>query len=174
MRRRVCHERLLKEFPCPHIAVVARVTLQPRLVGGKDLLLSALKNPLAVFGELTNIVDQINKQEFLAQRSWEGRLHAKFEHAPTQRKRAVTLVIVDDGLVVELGRADTQLVIGVGRGEEETVVFQKRLDEHLIIGRSLPENRVLGTQVKSSCQLRQRSITDKLLEMPVNSSRPRD
>src|SRR5258706_2996580 len=174
MRRGVCHERVLKEFPCSHIAIRACIPHQPGPVGRKDVLFDALKDLLSVLGELTKIVNEIDKQEFLAQRLWKRRLQAKIEHAPTQREPAVPLVIVDDGLVVELGRADAELLISVGRGQEETVVFQERLDQLVILGWSFSENGVLRTEVESSRQLHQRSIADKLLEMPVNSSRPRE
>ena len=76
-------------------------------------------------------------------------------------------MIVGNSLVVELGRTYAQLVIDIGRGQEETVVFQERLDKLVILGWSSSENGVLRAEVESSCQLRQRSIADKLLEYAI-------
>src|SRR5262249_19325806 len=71
----------------------------------KRCLLDARENLLAALGQLVQIVDKIDQQEFRRELSRERRLHAKVELAATRREFAVTFVIIDDGLVIELGRA---------------------------------------------------------------------
>ncbi len=56
----------------------------------------------------------------------------------------MALMVIDDGLVIELRRADTQAVIGIGRGDEVTVILQESLDERVILGGGGPNAVCFG------------------------------
>jgi hypothetical protein len=115
---------------------------------------------------------KIDEQKFAGQRSWEGRLHAKVKRASTEREVAMSLVIIDDGLVVELRRADTEAVVCIGRSQKKPIILQEGLDQLVIFRRRLPEISLLGKRVESRPQLRERSIVHELPDMPINGIRP--
>jgi len=52
-------------------------------------------------------------------------------------------MVIDDGLVIELGRADTQAFMGIGRGDEVTVILQESLNARVILGGGLAERGLL-------------------------------
>jgi hypothetical protein len=122
--------------------------LQPRTVVGYRLLLDTGENLLAALGQLVEVIHEIDQEEFRAEGARERRLDAKVELAAAQRELAVSFVIIDNGLVIELGRADTERVVGVGRGQEKSVVAQERLNELLVLGRGFPEVGVLREQIE--------------------------
>ena len=73
------------------------------------------------------------------------------------------LVIVDDGLVVKLRRADAETVVGIGRREQKAVILQEGRDQLGIFRRRFPEHRLLRIQVEAARQLGQRSILSSCL-----------
>jgi hypothetical protein len=102
-------EKLLGSF-APKVAHGATHTLLVHLCG---TLRHTFKNFVLGLGKLIQIVDEIDKQKFHRQRLWKTRLHAKGKPAAAQLKLAMTLVIVDNGLVIELRGTDTETVVGV-------------------------------------------------------------
>src|ERR1700724_2633221 len=118
MRR--LHLQCLEKFPCAYITIVAHGALQARSIVGWHLLFNAGENFLAALSQLVEVIHEIDEEEFRAEAARERRLDAKVELAAAQRELAVPLVIIDYGLVVELGRTDTERVVGVGRGQEKS------------------------------------------------------
>ncbi|WP_162895183.1 hypothetical protein [Rhizobium terrae] len=57
----------------------------------------------------------------------------------------MALMVVDNGLVIELRRSDTQAIIGIGGGDEITVVLQERFDESTIFGGRLAKRRLCAS-----------------------------
>lgn len=130
------------------------------------------KNPIVALGQTIEIVHQVDQQKFPGEFPWESRLEAKFELAAAKRKIAMTLVIIDDGLVVKLARADAQAVVGAGRSEKKTVIPEKGGDQFFVLRGRFAENRVRREQVQSARKLGKRAIRDQLLEVSVDSIRP--
>lgn len=100
-------EDVREELLRANIAVVLNSTPQPRCVACSGTFSDARKDVFLALSQPVQIVHKIDQQKFLAQFPREGRLDAKFKLASAQREVAVPLVIVDDGLVVKLRRADT-------------------------------------------------------------------
>jgi hypothetical protein len=84
-------------------------------------------------GETIHVVHEIDEQEFRTQRPRKGGLYAEVKRSPAEREQPVPFVIVNDGLVVKLGRTDPKAVVGVGRGEKEPVIPQERSDQLAIL-----------------------------------------
>src|SRR4051812_3362988 len=109
-----CAEKL----PRPHHTVVLRRTGKGVPVTLQGTLLHVVQHLLVVFRQIVEIVDQVDQQEFLGQGFWEGWLLTKPELPTAQREVSVSLVVIDNGLVVELRRSDTQAIVGIGGGDE--------------------------------------------------------
>src|SRR5262249_52510969 len=62
---------------------------------------------LSVLSEAGEIVQEIHEQEFFAHALREAHASTKLERSAIELKQAVTLMVVDNGHVVELRRADT-------------------------------------------------------------------
>src|ERR1043166_3441441 len=87
----------LEELLGPHVTILARGVPQAGRFVGSHGLPDASEDLLAALGQLVEVVDEIDEQEFRRELSRERRLHAKVELPATQREFAVTLVIIDDG-----------------------------------------------------------------------------
>jgi hypothetical protein len=96
----------------------------------------------------------------------------KANFRPPSTKSTVPLVIVNDGLVVKLCRTDTKAVVAIGRSQQKPVIFQKGLDQLVILRRRLSEHCRLWVKVQPTRQLGERSFAHQLLEMPIDSIRP--
>jgi hypothetical protein len=70
------------------------------------------------------------------------------------------LVIVDDRLVIELSRADSEPVIGIGRRQQKAVVFQESPDQLVVLSGCFSERGELWIGIETRCQLGQRSLAD--------------
>src|SRR5947207_11531992 len=108
-------QSLYKELLRPHLSKVARGSLQARLVTRANALLDALQHFRSAFGKLVEVVDEVDQQKLAAELLGKRGLHAKIKLAAAQRILAMALVIIDDGLVVELRRPHSKAVVGIGR-----------------------------------------------------------
>ena len=82
------------------------------------------------------------------------------------------LVIINDGLVVKLGRADSKAVVGIGRGQKKSTILQERADQLVVLRRCFSEHRIFWIGVETARQLGQRSVGQQLLEVPIDGIRP--
>src|SRR5437868_665784 len=113
-----CHprfQRFGKELPRPHIAIIARGALQSRHIIGRNALPNSGKHLVLAFGKPIEIVHKIDQQKFSAQCLWKGWPDAEVKRAPAERETAMSLVIVNDSLVVKLCRPDAKPVVSIGR-----------------------------------------------------------
>ena len=87
---------------------------QTRPVRRRRLLLNTLQHLPAALRQPIKIVHEVDQQKLLAELLGECGLHPEIELASTERKFAMALVIVDDGLVVEL-RHNASIFIEIPR-----------------------------------------------------------
>lgn len=97
----------VEEFAGAHHAVFLGGAREGAAIALQGTLFHTGQHQLAVFGQNVEIVDQIDQQEFFGQGFGEGRFLAELELPSTQREVAVALMVVDDGLVIELRRPYT-------------------------------------------------------------------
>src|SRR2546429_586598 len=165
-------QRPLEELPGSNIAIVARGAQQARPVHRHRLPLNALQQFLAAFGQPVEIVHEIDQQEFPTELPGEGWLHPEIKPASAKRVLAMAFVIIDDGLVVELGRPHPEAVVGVGRGQQEPVVLQEASDQFIICRRRFAKYRLTRTGVKTARELGECAVLHQLPQMAVNRVRP--
>src|SRR6266849_6993091 len=106
-------QRLGKESLGPYVPIMLGGASQARRMQHMRLLLDAREHFLLTLCQPVDIVDEIDEQEFARQFLWQRRLQAKVEFPSAERKLAMALVIVHDGLVVKLRGADPKRVVGV-------------------------------------------------------------
>ena len=114
------------------------------------------------FGKLIQVVHEIDEQKFLGESLRKGRLHAKCKLPPAEQKITVPFVIVHDGLVIELRRANAETVVRIGRSEKKPVVFQKSFDKLVIFCRCFPKHGLLRIGVKTARKLCERPLFNQL------------
>src|ERR1700682_2601661 len=107
-------EKLIKELARAYTAVVAHGPPQARAVESARTLLHAIEHFALRFRQRIEIVHQIDQQKFPGERFREVRLDPERKLAPAQLKVAMTFMIIDHRLVVELSGGDAEAVIGVG------------------------------------------------------------
>src|SRR5579863_9495250 len=95
-----------KEFLRPYGAIVLSRSLQTDGIKIRGALLHARQHFFLALGKPVQVVHEIDEQKLRAQLTRKGRPDAEVECPATQRKQPVSLVIIDDGLVVKLGRTD--------------------------------------------------------------------
>src|SRR4051794_33689478 len=106
MKRHVRFQRFGEELLRPHIAILMRRPLQPSRIIRRRAFLHPGKYLVLAFGEPIEIIHQINQEEFASELLGKRWLDAKVKCSPTQREPAVSLVVINDSLVVKLGSPD--------------------------------------------------------------------
>ncbi len=84
----------------------------------------------------------------------------------------MSLVVVDDGRVVQLRRAHAEAVVGVRRDQQEQTTLQKSGDQRLVLGRRRAEDRLLRGILEPAGRLGQEAGIDRLLQMAIDRGRP--
>ena len=102
-----------EEFLRPLVSIFAHGTSQAGAVRRRSTFFHSVQHFVLGLGELAQIVDEVDEQKLLRQRSGKTQLRAESEFATTQLEVAMPLVVIDDGLVIELRRTDAQAVVGI-------------------------------------------------------------
>src|ERR1700731_2878757 len=116
---------------------------------------------------MIEIIHKVHQQKLPAELTGEGRLHTKFKFAAAKRKASVAFVIIDDGVVVELGRADAERIVGIGRCEKEAMIPEEGANKLVVFGGRFAEGGSLREQVKPSRELRERAVPHQLLQVAI-------
>ncbi len=96
-------------------AVIAYRAPQKRSITDAGAFSDARQDFFFGFGKPIDVVDEIDEQKFRGGFGREGWFDAELERAAAEREFAMPLMIVDDGLVVELCRADAEAVVGIDK-----------------------------------------------------------
>src|SRR5512147_1299155 len=84
----------------------------------------------------------------------------------------MVLVIVNNGRVVKLRRANSQTVVSIGGGQQKFVTLQEGSDNILVGSRSWAKYCFLRTGIEATRKLLQCTVLHELLEIPVNGRGP--
>src|SRR5258705_5027022 len=134
-----CSQCAFKKLPGPLVSITAHGPAQALRVRCRDAFTYTLQNYAFCFGKLIEIVHQIDQQEFLRQRLRKARLYPKSKLAAAELEVTMSLVIVDDRLVIELCRAHAQAVVGIRRRQKKLVILEERAHNFAVIGGCLAE-----------------------------------
>ena len=107
---------------------------------------------------MVDVVDEVNHKKFPRQLFRERGLDPKVELSSTKQERAVPLVIVDNGLVIELRRTNPETVVGIGRRQKEAAILEKGADELIILGRRFAKSGLLRAVIEPTRHLGQGAI----------------
>src|ERR1700722_9173606 len=114
-------EELLRSF----VSILTNGTTQASAIGRCRTFRHSLKDFILRLGEFIDVVNEIDHQKFGRQRSGKARLHTKRKFAAAQLEVAMTFVVIDDGSIVKLRRADTQTVVGIWRSQKKRVILEE-------------------------------------------------
>ena len=165
MARYITSKDLGEKFLCAYTAIFLDCLQESIPIKRNRLCLDTLQQLLPLLGQLIEIVDQIDKQKLFGWGTGKPWLNPKIEHAPTQNKAAMTLMIVDNAFTIKLGRTNSQRIIGIGGRQQKMAIPQECLDQNFIFCGTIAKRSLLWAVIQSARQLDQHAVTDQLLDM---------
>jgi hypothetical protein len=166
------YQNFVEEVPRFDASVVLCGTLQTPRIAGKDELANACKYLFSFFSKPVEVLTRSTSKNFLVKVFGKTDRTRKSKRTSAERDVTASLVIVHDGLVVELRRADTNRVVHVGRGENEAIILQEGLDQLAVFGRRFAKRSLHWVRVESRRQLRERAVVEQLPQRAVDVIRP--
>ena len=162
---------LPKNAACPGRSVIGKHLLETARVEGVELAAHIGQHGFRVFGQVGQVVQHIEQQVFAIDLLARGkaRLVAKVEFKPGQVELAMTLVVIDDGLVVKLSGAEPQSVVAARVEHQEMMVIEKLFDERLLAWRCIAKRSPSGDVIEPLCSLSHGSGLYSQTELPINA-----
>ena len=127
---------------------------------------------LGQFGEVVEHIDQQKLRRYL-RRFGKAMLDPKIIGAVAELELAVAFVVIDHGLVVQLGGAQPQRVIDAGIEAQKVLVAQECLEQVFLVRRHFAEYICFGLEVEPLRQLAQRAGAYQPLQFAVDAVRIR-
>ena len=143
------------------------------LIKAGQLALGMIEDIHFILGQLGKVVEHIDQQKFgrYLRRFGEAMLDPKIIGTVAELELAVAFVVIDHGLVVELGGAQPQRVIDAGIEAQKVLVAQECREQILFIGRHVTEHIFFGLEVEPLRQLAQRAGAYQPLQFAVDTVR---
>lgn len=150
-----------------HRTVAGQGPQQMRTIEFHHLVLRLCEHQQLVLGQFVEVIEHVHEQERRGEFLREARLDPTVELAITQRKHPMSLVVVDQGTVVELRGSQSERVIGGWRKDQKILVAQEGLDQFVIVRRHAAESRLTRCVVQALRQLLQLSARDQFAQMAI-------
>ena len=109
------------------------------------------KNRVLILGKLAEFINKMDQQKLRRELPRNIRSTLESEHPLAKQKCSIAFLVVDNPLVVELCRANSQPVISIGRYNNKPTCSQKSLHQLVFLRRELLHIQIVEDGSTNPC-----------------------